>query len=313
MTSSVSGLLWSNLMKDGTEFNDQSSVIFDLWNKYQKSKNELDHVNQLCQSYIEIKQSINSSTTVQELEQVCKQHKSHKWVDEFMRNLSNCTTNPTTTELDPEKANASLTAGFDKSFLNSFGIQMLFYSLHSLFQSYRAWNLINSLHMPSYENQIQRTREKLDECAIICNPLIDLPILNQEQIRRLQRVQELLRDIKDAIQFMIEDIKNKIAQAKKYRSNNYLSALMNLFSTILNAMLWDRIAKVAGENSRSSVTTGVSTLIQAGCTVGDLIHAGKANDFVNCLQEILQTMTDLENRQQRLSIQVTNRLTNIDI
>jgi phospholipid N-methyltransferase len=313
MTSSVDGPIWSNLMKDGTDFSDQSSVIFNLWNKYQKSKNELDQVNQLCQSYLEIKQSINSSTTVQELEQICKQHKSHKWVGEFLQNLSNCTTSPTATELDPEKANAILMARFDKSFLNSFGIQMLFYSLHSLFQSYRAWNLVNSLHMPSYENQIRRTREKLDECAIICNPLMDLPVLNQEQIGRLHRVQELLRDIKDAIQFMIEDIKNKIAQARKYRSSNYISALMNFFSTMLNAILWDRIGKATGENSRSSVTTGISTLVQAGCTLGDLIHAGKANDFVNSLQEILHVMTDLEDRQQRLSIQVTNKLTNIGI
>jgi hypothetical protein len=299
-------------MKDNTDFNDQSSLIFDLWNKYQKSKNELHQVNELCQSFIEIKQSINSNITVQELEQICKQHESQKWVGEFARNLSNCTTSPTTTELDPEKTNAILTAGFDKSFLNSFGIQMLFYSLHSLFQSYRAWNLINSLHMPSYENHIRRSKEKLDECAIICSTLIDLLVLNQEQIRRLQRVQELLRDVKDALQFTIDDVKNKIAQTKKYRSNNYLSALMILFSTILNAVLWDRIGKAAGENSRSSVTTGISTLIQAGCTVCDLIHAGKANDFIDCLQEILQTMKDLEERQQRLSIQVTIRLSNIN-
>ena len=146
-----------------------------------------------------------------------------------LKNLSDYTKDPTTNALDLQKTNASLTACFDKTFWNSFGIQMLFYSLHSLFQSYRAWNLINSFHIPSYTNQINRTREKLDECTTICSPLIDLLILTEEQIRRLQRVQELLRDIKDAIQFIIDDLKNKILQGEKYRSNNYFSALMNFF------------------------------------------------------------------------------------
>jgi hypothetical protein len=243
-------------MKDGTDFSDQSSVIFALWDKYHKSKNEFHQVDELCQSFIQIKQNINSNTTVEDLEQICEQHESHKWVSEFTKNLSNYTTNPTTTELDPEKASASLTACFDRAFWNSFWYSNVIYSLHSLFQSYRAWNLINSFHIPSYENQIRRTRQKLDERAIVCSPIVDLPILNQEHIRKLERVRELLRDIKDAIQFIIDDVKNKIAQVEKYRSNSYLSALMNLFSTILNAMLWDKIGKVSGENSRSSLTTG---------------------------------------------------------
>ncbi len=72
---------------------------------------------------------------------------------------------------------------------------------------------------------------------------------------------------------------------------------MNLFSTVLSAMLWNKIGKASGENSRSSLTTGASTLIQASCTVGDSIHAG----------------TDLEDKQQRLSIQVTTKLSNMNI
>jgi len=311
MNSSAGDLSWLNFMKDGTEFNDQSSIIFGLWNKYHTAKNEFDQVSELCQSFTRIKQCINSNTTVQDLQEICKQHESQKWVGEFSKNLLDYTTSSTTIQLDPDKANANLTASFDKAFWNSFGIQMLFYSLHSLFQSYRAWNLINSFHIPSYENQIRRTREKLDECAIVCSPIIDLLTLNQEHIRKLQRVQELLRDIKDAIQFIIDDVKNKIAQVEKYRSNSYLSALMNLFSTILNAMLWDKIGQASGENSRSSLTTGASTLIQATCTIGDLIHAGKANDFINCLQDILNIIVDLEEKQQRLSIQVTTKLSNI--
>ena len=148
---------------------------------------------------------------------------------------------------------------------------------------------------------------------MICSPLIDLPMLDQEQIRKLQRVQELLKDIKDVIQFIIDDIKNKITQAEKYRFNSYLSAVMNLFSTVLNAMLWDKIGKTSGENSRSSLTTGASTCIQATCTIGDLIHAGKANDFIICLQEILDIITNLEEKQQRLSIEVAFKLSNINI
>lgn len=131
MSLSTDGLSWSNLMKDGTDFNDQSSVIFQLWDKYHNSKNELNQVNELCHSLIQIKQNINSETTITDLEQICKQHESHKWVEEFMKNLFNCTTDSTTTKLDPDKTNASLTACFDKAFWNSFGIQMLFYSLHS--------------------------------------------------------------------------------------------------------------------------------------------------------------------------------------
>lgn len=312
MTSAVSELLWSRLMKDGSDFNDQSSLIFDLWSKYRKSHNELNQVNELCQSYMEIKQNINSNTTVQDLEEICRQHQSQKWVTDFIRTLADCTRDEKTNELDPDKAHASLTAGFNKNFFSSVGIQMLFYSLHSLFQSYRAWNLINSLHMPSYDNQIRRTQEKLDQCVVVCSPLIDLPTLNDEQIRKLRRVQELLRDIKDSIQFILDDLKNKIAQAKKSRSNNYISAVMNLFSTILNAMLWDRVGRVTGEYSQASLTAGASTLIQASCTLGDLIHGGKANEFIWSLDDIVDIMTDLEEKQRRLSIQVAGRLFNTD-
>lgn len=86
---------------------------------------------------------------------------------------------------------------------------------------------------------------------------------------------------------------------------------MNLFSTILNALLWDKIGKASGENSRSSLTTGTSTLIQACCTIGDLIHAGKANDLIDLLQETIDIMMDLEEKHKKLSIQVTMKLSNI--
>ena len=312
MNSSVGELLWSSLMKDGTDFNDQSSVIFHLWDKYRKSQNELNQINAHCQSYMEIKQNITPHTTLEDLEEICKQHQSHKWVNDFIKTLSDYTKDDNKTQLDPEKANASLAAGFNKSFSSSFGLQMLFYSLHSLFQSYRAWSLINSLHMPSYDNQIRRTREKLDQCATVCSPLLDLPVLNDEQIRKLRRVQELLRDIKDTIQFIIDDLKNKIAQARKSRSNNYISALMNLFSAILNAMLWDRVSRVTGEYSQASMTSGAATLIQASCALGDLIHAGKADDFIRSLEDTYGIMGDLEEKQRRISIQLTTRLANVD-
>ena len=125
MNSPVGGSSWSNLMRDGSDFNDQSSFIFELWNKYHKSKNELDQVNDLCQSFTQIEQSINSNTTVEDLTQICKEHQSQKWVGEFTKILPKCIKDPMTTILDPEKASESLTACFDKSFWNSFGIQIL--------------------------------------------------------------------------------------------------------------------------------------------------------------------------------------------
>ena len=77
-------------------------------------------------------------------------------------------------------------------------------------------------------------------------------------------------------------------------------------------MLWEKISRTSGEHSRSSLTTGTSTIIQASCTIGDLIHARKANEFINTLEEILNIMKDLEIKQQRLSIQVTTKLSNIN-
>lgn len=304
-------LSWLTLLKDGTEFNDQSSIIFNLWDKYHNSTKDFNQVNDLCQSYIQIKQSLHTTKTLEDLEEICKQHGSHKWVEEFIKNIANYTTDSKSSELDFNKAHANLTACFDRSFWNSIGIQMLFYSLHALFQSYRAWNLINSFHLPSYENQLTRLREKLDECSFMCTPLLELQTLTNEQVRRLQRIQELLRDVKDSLQFIFDDIKNKLIQAQKYRSNSYISAFMNFLSTILNAVLWQKISTASGEHSRSSLTTGASTIIQATSTLGDIVHARKAADFIVTLEDTIEIIKDLEVRQRRLSIQINAKLTEI--
>jgi hypothetical protein len=300
-------------MEDFSDFSDQSSAICQLWNKYKQSEQTLHQIDQSCRPFALIKQCINSDTTVQDLEQVCKQYESENWVRQFIKRLSNCTKSSTTTKLDPEKANATLTTCFDDAFLNSFGLKMLLNSLQSLFQSYRAWNLINTFHIPCHEKEIKRIKSKLEKCATICDPLLDLTTLNTQQIEKLQSVQEILNDVKERIETIIDDLKNKIAEAEKHRSNNYVSALMNGFSTLLNVILWNKVAVTTGEYSRSSLTSGASTLIQAGCTLGDLIHAGKANHLIDRLQEILDIMEDLEQEQQELSKQVSATLSNINV
>jgi hypothetical protein len=87
---------------------------------------------------------------------------------------------------------------------------------------------------------------------------------------------------------------------------------MNGFSTLLNIILRNKVAEITGEHSRSTLTCDASILIQAGCTLGDLIHAGKADDHINHLQEILNIMEDLETEQQKLSKKISAKLSNLN-
>jgi hypothetical protein len=158
----------------------------------------------------------------------------------------------------------------------------------------------------------------IDDCSDFSN---QSPIL-YELFNKYKKSEKILNQINNELCQLYTQIKqhrnpnttlkNRIAEAKKHRLNNYVSALMNGFSTLLNVILRNKIAETTGEHSRSSLTCDASILIQAGCTLGDLIHGGKADDHINHLQEILNIMKDLETEQQKLSKKISAKLSNLN-
>jgi hypothetical protein len=292
---------FTNFMKTGSDYDGSLSIMNEFITKVQNSKSTLCRVIQSCDICVKIKAMIKPESTVEDIKNVCQQYKSQEWVDQFKETLPNCTASLTTTKLDIDKTYASLTACYDKAFFRLFGIPMLANSVYSLIQSYKIWRLIESFIIPAYESRIKSTNEQLNECATLCKPMIDLEILDQDQVKQLKRVQELLKDIKNTITFITEDVTNKIAEAKRLRSNSYVSFVMNAIATFINGFIVNKVESTIGDDSSSGAVMKLSTIIQAGCTLGDLIHAGKANLLIEQLEKQLDIMKQLEAEHERLS------------
>ncbi len=58
-----------------------------------------------------------------------------------------------------------------------------------------------------------------------------------------------------------------------------------------------------GIDSSASCQACLSTLIQTGTTIGDLVHAGKANDFVRVMENTLKDITQYENLYRHMAEQ----------
>lgn len=294
--------MW-NFMKNGSHFDNISAEMKGLFSEIKSHAQRWWQATRSCENFLKFKAMVvKPGTTVADIKECCQQNRiDESWAKEFLPDSSNYTI-PSANTLDCDKACKSLLACYDKAFLESFGVPILFNSVCCFIQSFRTWRLISSFIIPEHERLIGRTREKLDECARICTPMINLEVLNSEQVNRLQRVQELMTDIKDAIHLITEDINQKIAEAKRIRSNCYCSALVNGLVTILNGSLSYWVGSEVGRNSYSAITIEVATVIQAGCTIGELIHAGKADLLVKRLQEQLLAAQELEAQYNRVSV-----------
>ncbi|CAF1578411.1 unnamed protein product, partial [Didymodactylos carnosus] len=140
--------------------------------------------------------------------------------------------------------------------------------------------LIYSLKLPSCENQVKRIIENLEECALIMSPMINSKASNLEQVLQLNYVQKLLKVVNDDISSVVDDINNKVKEAKRLSSNSYVSAMINGISTLLHVFIHSRVTAATGPSSYSTMAARASTITHGVSTIGDIMFAGRADHLI---------------------------------
>ncbi len=113
------------------------------------------------------------------------------------------------------------------------------------------------------------------------------------------------------IEFIANDLKNKINEAKCSKENNIYSAAMNFLKALVNGFVSYQMVTKIGIDSSASRQACLSTFIQTGITIGDLVHAGKANDFVSIMENTLKDITQYENLYRHMAEQFKEKLNNV--
>jgi hypothetical protein len=160
---------------------------------YQKLDSEVCNLKPLmnsCQQYTVIKNMINGNQLIVKVKEAC-QKSDEKWAAEFLEWVNKTATAGNI--LDPDSASKALTTCFDRTFFNSFGLQMLATAACSLFESVLAWKIVRNFHIPDHKTSLETTERKLNDCGKILDPIVGLDVLTIVEMQKLERVRELLR------------------------------------------------------------------------------------------------------------------------
>ena len=226
------------------------------------------------------------STCPQECEQLCKEFYEY------------CVTNANNLE------NASVACSkLDDLYMKqvaSIGTWMMANALLALGQSVKAWMAVYQFEIPDYQNELVEVVVYLERSASKLKPMLET---NKADKDDLNKIDDWLLSAHNILERIRKDLEKKIIEAKKLRSDNFLSSVVNGVSIVANYLSYQALAANVADASFKALTVG-SNLIHGACTIGDLIATGQANNLVSQLNNELTKVRNLQIQRQKFAAQV---------
>ena len=286
-----------NIIKDHYSKDKIDLIIEGILRKIQNKASSLAQAFKWCAAYQELKRMIEAGATIPQLLQRCQEFAGNEgWIQEFSERLKKIA--GSTGKVALNEICLILTDCYDKAFFDQFSLPLIANAIRSLFESYKLYSLINGLNIIP-ERKIKRIKTRLEKCARTCAEMVDKQVLEHEDMEKLQQAHEKLDDIKGDIEDIMDDLKNKMAEAERCRFKSIISSIINIFNTIVKGIHLYNIRNTAGPKSFSGVTTTISTVTLMGCTITNLINARKANALIGQLQSGINTIEQLSAEQER--------------